>query len=266
MEQGERYPKLEHQPLTLVLAEFRFKRVEFETQALAVFKERLAPLFPERFEGVVQQVQVGDGGVTIATAPYINWRAPLAGVSLHLEADRITYATTMYPRFKGFLRDCLVVVEALRETLRPATLHRVGLRYNDVVVPMQDESLEHYVYAPLLPYAPLSTDDSAVVRHLSETLVQTSMGALVVRALTGMHGLGMMPDLQEPFGLPLGIEVSSDRATAVLDFDHFWEVPEMAGVPFSVEAAASRLAELHEPAREAFWKVTTDFARTQRWK
>lgn len=266
MGQDERYPKLEHQPLTLVLAEFRFKRVEFETQAMAALKARLVPLFPELSEGVGQQVQFGDGGVTIATAPYVIWRAPVAGVSVHLEADRITYATTMYPRFKVFSRDCLAVVEALLATLRPATLHRVGLRYNDVVVPMQDEFLEQYVHASLLPYAPLSTDGNAVVRHLSETVVQTSMGALVVRALAGMHGLGMMPDLQGQFGLPLGIEVPADRATAVLDFDHFWEVPEMEGVPFSVEAAGGRLAELHEPAREAFWKVTTDFARTQRWK
>ena len=75
----------------------------------------------------------------------------------------------------------------------------------------------------------------------------------------------MMPDLQGQFGLPLAIKVPTDKTTAVLDFDHFWELPELEGEPFSVDVASRRLAALHEPAREAFWKVTTDFARTERW-
>jgi uncharacterized protein (TIGR04255 family) len=150
MARDERCPKLERQPLTLVLAEFRFKPVEFEPQAIAALKERFAPLFSELTEGVTQQVQLGDRGVTVVSAPYIVWRAPLLGKSVHLEADRIIYATTTYPRFDGFLRDSMAVVEALLETLRPSSLHRVGLRYNDVVVPMQDEALADYVYAPTL--------------------------------------------------------------------------------------------------------------------
>ena len=265
MARDERCPKLERQPLTLVLAEFRFKPVEFEPQAIAALKERFAPLFSELTEGVTQQVQLGDRGVTVVSAPYIVWRAPLLGKSVHLEADRIIYATTTYPRFDGFLRDSMAVVEALLETLRPSSLHRVGLRYNDVVVPMQDEALADYVYAPLLPFVPLSDNGGKVVRHLSETVVQTAAGTLVVRALAGMHGLGMMPDLQGQFGLPLAIKVPTDKTTAVLDFDHFWELPELEGEPFSVDVASRRLADLHDPAREAFWKVTTDFARTERW-
>ena len=265
MVRDEAYPKLARQPLTLVLAEFRFGRVAFEPAALAALKERMAPRFADMREGVAQQVQLGDAGVTITQAPYVVWRAPEAGAAVHLEVDRIAYATTMYPRFDGFAKDCLEVVRALLETLRPPSLHRVGLRYNDAVVPMPDELLEHYVEAPLLAFSPLADEAGAVVRHLSETVVQTTAGALVVRALAGVHGLGMMPDLQGQFGLPLQIDVPTDRPVAVLDFDHYWEVAEAEGVAFDVDAAGDRLARLHEPAREAFWKVTTEFARTQRW-
>ena len=265
MVRDKSYPKLARQPLTLVLAEFRFGRVIFEPSRLATLKARLAGTFSDVTEGVAQQVQMDDQGVKITQAPYLIWRAPAAGASLHLEVDRIAYATTMYPRFEGFARDCRAVVEALLETLSPSTLHRVGLRYNDVVVPVPGESLAQYVEAALLPFVPLAANGNAVLRHLSETLVQTSAGALAVRALTGMHGLDMMPDLQGQFGLALGGDVPKDRLAAVLDFDHCWEVPEAEGVAFSAEAAIERLAQLHEPAREAFWKVTTEFARTQRW-
>ena len=259
------YRKLERQPLTLVLAEFRFGRVTFEPAALAALKERMARRFTDVTEGVAQQVQLGDAGVTIMPAPYVIWRTPETGVAVHLEVDRIAYATTMYPRFEGFAKDCLAVVEALLETLCPPSLHRVGLRYNDAVVPMPHESLERYVAAPLLPFSALAANGDTVTRHLSETVVQTTAGALVVRALAGVHGLGMMPDLLGQFDLPLKVEVPNDRPVAVLDFDHYWEVAETEGVAFDVDAARSRLDRLHEPAREAFWKVTTEFARTQRW-
>lgn len=265
MVRDEGYTKLERQPLTLVLAEFRFARVTFAPSALAMLKERMASRFGEMTEGVAQQVQLGDAGVTIMPAPYVIWRAPESGASVHLEVDRIAYATTMYPRFEGFARDCLAVLEALIETLQPVTLHRVGLRYNDAIIPMPDELLEQYVEAPLLPFSPLAAGSGAVVRHLSETVVQTTAGALVVRALAGMHGLGMMPDLLGQFGLPLRVDVPPDRPVAVLDFDHYWEVAEAEGVAFDVDTAGDRLTRLHEPAREAFWKVTTEFARIQRW-
>lgn len=265
MVRDEGYPKLVKQPLTLVLAEFRFSQVTFELSALAALKERMARRFTDVTEGVAQQVQFGDAGVTITQSPYVIWRAPQAGAAVHLEVNRIAYATTMYPRFEGFAEDCLAVVESLLETLCPPSLHRVGLRYNDAVVPMPNELLERYVAAHLLPFSPLAANGSAVMRHLSETVVQTAAGALVVRALAGMHGLGMMPDLLGQFDLPLQVDVPNDRHVAVLDFDHYWEVAEAEGVAFDVDAARDRLARLHEPAREAFWKVTTEFARTQRW-
>ncbi len=71
MVRDEAYPKLARQPLTLVLAEFRFGRVAFEPAALAALKERMAPRFADMREGVAQQVQLGDAGVTITQAPYV---------------------------------------------------------------------------------------------------------------------------------------------------------------------------------------------------
>ena len=78
------YRKLERQPLTLVLAEFRFGRVTFEPAALAALKERMARRFTDVTEGVAQQVQLGDAGVTIMPAPYVIWRTPETGVAVHL--------------------------------------------------------------------------------------------------------------------------------------------------------------------------------------
>ena len=92
-------------------------------------------------------------------------------------------------------------------------------------------------------------------------MVHTASGVLAVRALVGRHGLGVMPDLDGQFTLELPL----DRATAALDFDHYWAAPDEAGEAFALPTATAHLARLHEPARAAFWKVTTEFARTARW-
>jgi uncharacterized protein (TIGR04255 family) len=184
---------------------------------------------------------------------------------VHLEAERLIVATTRYPRFAGFAQHCLQVVEAVLDALTPRQLLRVGLRYNDAVVPEPGESLERYLCAPLLPFAPLAENGEPVVRHLSETVVRTAAGTLVVRALVGRHGLGVMPDLEGQFALELPLAVPSDRVTAVLDFDHYWVAADETGEAFTLPTATAHLTRLHEPAREAFWKVTTEFARTVRW-
>jgi uncharacterized protein (TIGR04255 family) len=257
--------KLERQPLTLVLAEFRFARVALEGDGLAALKARLQPAFPDLKESATQQVQFGERSVTIGLAPVLYWSAPDRGSFVHLEAERLIVATTRYPRFAGFSQHCLQVVEALLDALKPRQLLRVGLRYNDAVVPEPGESLERYLCAPLLPFAPLSENGEPVVRHLSETVVRTAAGTLVVRALVGRHGLGVMPDLEGQFALELSLAVPSDRVTAVLDFDHYWVAPDEAGEAFALPTVTAHLARLHEPAREAFWKVTTELARTARW-
>jgi uncharacterized protein (TIGR04255 family) len=61
------------------------------------------------------------------------------------------------------------------------------------------------------------------------------------------------------------LAVPSDRVTAVLDFDHYWVAPDETGEAFALPTVTAHLARLHEPAREAFWKVTTELARTVRW-
>jgi uncharacterized protein (TIGR04255 family) len=257
--------KLERPPLTLVLAEFRFARVALEGNGLVALKARLQPTFPDLQEGAAQQVRFGERGVTVELTPVLSWSTPDRGRFVHVEAERLIVATTRYPRFAGFAQHCLQVVEALLDALTPRQLLRVGLRYNDAVVPEPGESLERYLCAPLLPFAPLAENGEPVVRHLSETVVRTAAGTLVVRALVGRHGLGVMPDLEGQFTPELPLAVPSDRVTAVLDFDHYWVAADETGEAFTLPTATAHLTRLHEPAREAFWKVTTELARTVRW-
>ena len=99
-------------------------------------------------------------------------------------------------------------------------------------------------------------------QHRSETVLQTSEGVLVIRALYGNHSLTCAPDLN---GLP--ITINRDTAPServVLDFDHYWET-QNDPVSFEVDDVLKRLRRLHDTSREAFWNITTDYARNEKW-
>lgn len=188
------------------------------------------------------------------------WRERLPG------KRQAGFATTKYPRFPDFQREIGNLLDALDGACGIERLHRVGLRYNDAVVPELDEPLAAYLVPALFPASDLPEALQTLRGHRTETEYVTEAGALIVRAFLGRHGWAFTPDLAERFGLPSPIEVPEDRGTAVLDFDHYWVPTESEGVPFGVESAMSRLAALHEPARLAFWAFTTNYAREEVWR
>jgi uncharacterized protein (TIGR04255 family) len=259
------YPKLLRQPLTLVLAEFRFAPLALDGEQVNAFGALLGPAFPALREAVTQQVQVTAGSVNTTLVPVYQGVDAASGRYLHMDSGRVIYATTQYPRFEGFSAACGSILDAVHEVLAPRELLRVGLRYNDAVVPDLDEALADYLKPPLQPPTEPVPGGFGFVRHVAETVLQTAQGFLVVRALVGRHGLRTMPDLEGQVGLPVEGEIPVDRVTAVLDFDHYWQRAEPGTEAFSPVEAMQRLAALHVPARAAFWEMTTDFARRERW-
>lgn len=257
------YPKLERQPLTLVLAEFRFDPLSDLSVCMPGFAGHLGLTNHSFQETSSQEVHVGADEISIKKKSHWSWFASEAekGLMIQVENDRLIIVTTRYPRFDAFAKQCLHYVQALKQVMNPDRLLRVGLRYNDAVVPLEGEELSLYLIEKLLP-----VDTRVVVEHhRMETLVRTNAGLLAMRSLIGRHGLAVMPDIGYRFPLTLPVDVPLERTTAVLDFDHFWKPDKQDGVDFGLEEIQDRLCSLHEAAREAFWQLTTDFARRERW-
>lgn len=266
MGQQVRYCKLDRQPLTLVLAEFRFSPLQATVSRLYALQERMQQAFGKLEEYTTHTLHLApDGSQEKVSGWGFLFRAKAGDSLVQVEPERLVYITTHYPRFPAFEARCREAVALLEETLAPERLLRVGLRYNDAVVPASEEALGAYLDGSLLPPASLAGLSYPLAGHRTETQIKTEAGLLVVRALVGGHGLAVMPDLERPFPLAQSIEVPRDRLTAVLDFDHFWRAESQQPEAFSQEAIGHRLAALHEPAREAFWCVTTAWARSERW-
>lgn len=266
MARGQTYPKLEHQPLTLVLAEFRFSPVADISAVLSDFCYHSGVQDVRFEERISQEIQVGSEGVSFKQPSKV-WSSldHDQGRMIQVEKDRLIMVTTKYPRFDAFAAECINTVRALEKSAKPESLTRVGLRYNDAVVPLAGENLGQYIHSQLLPAPLLEKTGAALERHRTETLIRTQAGLLALRVLIGSHGLGVMPDLPHRFPLKLPVSVPMDRMTAVLDFDHFWKPSSGTVAPFAADEADKRLRTLHQAARAAFWEITTDFARRERW-
>ncbi|MEX1198160.1 MAG: TIGR04255 family protein [Pseudohongiellaceae bacterium] len=266
MESAEKYPKLQRQPLTLVLAEFRFVPARRSIESLYHLKQAMEAAFGSVQEFITRAVETLPDGQQRETA---GWgflsRDDARGGVLLVEPARVIYLTTQYPRFPDFSARCAEAITLVEDTLAPEQLFRVGLRYNDVVIPGRDEELADYLVPGLLPAATLADDQVQCTGHRVESRLDTEAGGLMVRAHVGLNGLAVMPDINEVFRPELAVDVPVDRMTAVLDFDHFWAVAPEAGEAFNGDNALDRLKTLHEPAREAFWRVTTDYARERKW-
>jgi uncharacterized protein (TIGR04255 family) len=266
MGQPVRYPKLERQPLTLVLAEFRFSPLQARVSRLYALQERMQQAFGKLEEYTTHTLRLApDGSQEKASGWGFLFRSEAGDSLVQVEPERLVYITTHYPRFPAFEARCLEAAALLEETLAPEQLLRVGLRYNDAVVPAAGEELGDYLDGSLLPPASLAAMRYPLAGHRTETQIKTEAGLLVVRALVSGHGLAVMPDI-DPHVQPVQAnEVPRDRLTAVLDFDHFWRAEPQRREAFDQATVCHRLAALHEPTREAFWRVTTEWARSERW-
>ncbi len=189
------FPKLLRQPLTLVLAEFRFAPLRLDGKQVESFGALLGSAFPVLREAFTQQVEVAAGSVSTMLMPVYQGVDAAAGRYVHLDSGRLIYATTQYPRFAGFSEACSSILDALHAALAPRELLRVGLRYNDAVIPNLEETLADYLRPPLQPPAKPVFGGQHFVRYVTETVLHSTVGVLIVRALVGRHGMRTMPDL-----------------------------------------------------------------------
>lgn len=255
------YKKLNNQPLTFVLAEFRFSPVMQISEYIPKIQEALRKQYPIPDKRQEQTVQVQPGGIAVSTIDRWAFLSANKKSAIDLNQERLVYITSDYPRFEGFAASCMNAVKVLAEIVEPSLILRIGLRYSDLVTIDQGEDIAALINDHFgLPSC--VGELGAARQHSTDTYLQTDMGVLAIRTLYGQHNLACLPDVQ---GLP--IQIAADSATSeriILDFDHYWEAKEES-VSFETNDVMEKLSALHKTSREAFWKVTTDYARNEKW-
>ena len=254
-----RYKKLINQPLTHVLAEFRYSSVLKISEYIPEIQDRFRREYPNFLEGNSQAIQVEkDGSVKVSSKK--NWVFVSADKRrmIEVDQDRLFFATTSYDRFGGFSEACKKAIEVLAEVIAPNLLLSVGLRYSDFVEPGVLE-LKDLLSSNLLAAEKLGKLGDFSQRS-TQSVYQTEAGVLSIKSAQGVHNAVCFNDISH---LPLEVNRElSESECVILDFDHRSGSPPM---DFDAANAVQLLGRLHESSRDAFWETTTEKAREDLW-
>src|SRR5690554_5810248 len=195
------YKKLKNQPLTFVLAEFRFSSVMRIAEYIPKIQEELRKQFPIPQKSADQSIQIQTSGIAVSTMDRWAFISTDKKKAIIIDQERLVYITAAYPRFAGFSEACRQAICALATIVEPSLVTRVGLRYGNLIKPGEGEKIpvlidKHFTYAECLGSL------GAIQQQITETFLQTAAGGLIIRALHGQNSLTCLPDMQ---GLPIAI-------------------------------------------------------------
>jgi uncharacterized protein (TIGR04255 family) len=254
--------KLRYQPLTMVLAEFQYSDVLKIKQHIPDIQEHIRKKYP--ILGHIEQktVQVAGAEVSVETSSQWSFLSHDQLSAVVIGKDRMVFMTSDYDRFPAFSEQCLYLLECVKDLVDPSLLTRIGLRYNDHIDIVIDKIAE-IVDPQMLPNEKLTSQGKSTISHKEETVIETSEGVLSLRSSLGFHSSVVMPDLA---ALPIKVAKTAtpEALSLLLDFDHVWSA-EDRGVQFDLDIAKLHLNGLHSIARQAFWDVTTDYAKDNLW-
>lgn len=255
------YKKLDKQPLKFVLAEFRFSPVLKISEYIPKIQEELRKQFPIPEKRSEQSFQVHPGGIQVTAIERWSFISANKKSAIDLNQERLVYVTAEYPRFEGFAEACKNALDILIKIVDPTLIMRVGLRYSDLVTLEKNEKftdlVNEHVYVPNI-VGVLGNPQ----QHSTDTFLETEVGILAIRSF---YANGTFTCLQDVQTLPISLaDDSTPSERIILDFDHFWEAGD-ASINFDCKFAMNKLNELHVPSRDAFWTLTTDYARNEKW-
>lgn len=257
------YRKLNQQPLVLVLMEIQYSPILMLAKYIPDLHDRLRHLYPNVIPTKDRAVKVNNDGIEVAEIERWVFTSKQGNCIVDIDQNRIVFATTQYDRFGGFEEQVREIILVLKEIVNPSFFTRVGLRYCDNVVSINNNEAE---LAQMLK--PQFLFDNSLSKlggkglKRQEILIPTGETHLLIRTMQSITN-AIVPDDLKVLGLKLPID-ESPKLRVMLDFDHFWQDTNQPK-DFEVEGVIETLESLHELSRKAFWEVTTEYARDNIW-
>jgi len=254
------YPryKLHNDPLTAVLCQIRFSRIRKMADFIPAMQDRLRRIgFPEDASGVVQQISLHaapgrPAQPQVITQKRDEFRSKDNRWSLTIADDMIALVTTAYDRFTGFrarLEEILRTADEIAE-IRHGQVHRVGLRYIDIIDPRPGETFRDYLQTGLHGPTTSVIKGTDQLLHL-ESIGRTEIGHFVLRITQNDQGVLVPPDL---IFKPMDHKQTATpgKLITLIDSDHFVQGRWDYDLPSILETADA----LHAGTNKAWF---TDF-------
>lgn len=184
--------------------------------------------YSEDVSGIVKQVVVRPDlpHPTIIEERRDEFRSKENDWSVTIGDSMIALVTTNYERFPGFSARLSRVLATIDEIagIRNGQIHRIGLRYVDVIKPAPDETVEQYLQPSLHgPTTPKSGVFVSKDRLLAvESVGRTGIGVMRVRISQNNQGMLIPPDcVFKP--MKHKMQASGQEMITLFDTDHFTE-------------------------------------------
>ena len=271
MERKCRYEPLAAQPLVLVLCQVRFSPVRrMERYIPAIQEEFRRSGFPIERAGKVRQVTFGPGGsapVQVVEQQRWEYRTKDETWSILVMQDSVVLQTTAYSRFEDFAEKLALAVRTVlseSEQDRLGLVHRVGLRYVDVVRPSGGRSYRHYLRKGLhgLPDQVFQPGQHLVqVQSAGGAEVGGIPGTMVVRIVQNDQGAELPPDLA-PAAPEFSPRAEAGELVTLIDMDHYVE----GNFDADAEWVLARTYEMHDHIIETFHEHVVTPEAIEEWK
>ena len=250
-----------NQPQKFVLAELRFSPVLQIAKYIPDIQDELRRQFPIATKQNDQPVDTNSGSYLDSNLDWWAFISVNRKSAIVVNRERLVYMTAKFPRFDDFLGTCKYAIETIKHIVEPGLILRISLRYGNLINVNDDENISDLVDEHFGMPSCIETLGTTR-RHSNETFIRTDEGQLVIRTLYGKHNLTRLPDIQR---LPISIaEKAAASERMILDVHHYWEAIDKS-VIFETSAILEKLAALRDKTREAFWKITSDYAKNIKW-
>lgn len=260
------FKKLENQPLVCALMEVRFSSVLNLEHYIAQIQDKVRQEYPHFKTDAEQALNVTPTGISVENNKMYVFTTKDKGSYFLLSTNRLVFVTKNYDRFDGFSNRCHELLSVISETINPSLFSRIGVRFADCIktqAPGSDEELRELFNTDSVFFTPELSKLGLKASHRTDTNLQVNDGLLSVRTITGMTNTVVFDDLMQQ----KHIEIKADEEPSVrvlLDFDHYWQDDDNPK-DFVVDEMISSLKTLHEVSRQAFWNITSEYARENVW-
>lgn len=252
---------LKNAPLVFTLAQAIFSPVLFINNYIPQIQEKLRkngyPIFNPTEQAVIM-TQFGGAGPEMQQVQQDQiweFKDKEGENGISLTSRSVAIYTTKYIDFQEFLKRINLVMETIHETMNPALVMRLAIRYVDLIALEDKTSFDFYLTKNVI--GPFSEFKNFVYRM--EAARKTDFGDLYVRCIKENDHRLLPPDL---FAAPLQVtrKLKENETFCFLDFDHIHQ-SQRDFVPADI----SRLMdELHKETSSEFERLTTPEAR-EKW-
>jgi uncharacterized protein (TIGR04255 family) len=249
--------RLSRAPLVYALCQIRFAPVLKMADYVPDIQEQLRSRYEGFEEEQLADVAVQPKGKAIALRNETRWRFEHAdGRSGYLLYNAsLTYHTTAYTDFEQFVPEVVTGFTTVAKTAGIPRMHRIGLRYVDLIADHAGGPLEDYIHPQLRGFG---TELQGVTERISQYVLAgtTAVGQILFRVTKGVLDTALPPDLLPLVLKPARLPDPKQRSLFI-DTDHFVESTE--SIP-PIEHLEGFLRDLKKPIAHAFKRVLTEKA------